>query len=111
MTTADDRDHQRFPTLNRDQIAAARRFASGPERRFAPGETVYAIGALDVATWLILDGTMDVTRRDGLSGETALVTHEAGQFSGEVNQLSGRPSIAGGRAGPHGCTALPSTPP
>lgn len=110
MTTPDDRDHQRFPVLDRDQIAAARRFASGPERRFAAGEAVYAIGASDVAAWLVLDGAIEVFRRDGLNGEVPIVTHHPGQFSGEVNQLAGRPSIAGGRAGPDGCTALPFDP-
>ncbi len=108
--TADDRDHQRFPILDRDQIQAARRFASGPERHFPPGETVYAIGASDVAAWLVLDGTMEVFRRDGLSKEAPVATHHAGQFSGEVNQLAGRPSIAGSRAGPLGCIALPFDP-
>lgn len=110
MTHSDDRDHQRFPTLDRDRIDSARRFASGPETRFAPGESVYAIGAADVPTWLVLDGTIEVIRRDGLTGEAPVVTHHAGQFSGEVNQLSGRPSIAGGRAGPGGCVALPFDP-
>lgn len=110
MTTADDRDHQRFPVLDREQIKTARRFASGPETHFAPGETVYAIGASDVAAWLVIDGTMEVYRRDGLSREASIVTHHAGQFSGEVNQLAGRPSIAGSRAGAAGCTALPFDP-
>ena len=31
----------------------------------------------------------------------------AGQFSGEVSQLAGRQSLAAGRAGAEGCTALP----
>lgn len=107
MTSADDRHHQRFPVLDRGQIATVRRFASGPETRFDPGETVYAIGASNVPAWLVLQGSIEVSRRDGLHGEVPLVTHHAGQFSGEVNQLAGRPSIAGGRAGPQGCTALP----
>ena len=46
-------------------------------------------------------------RRDGLDHEAAITTHGAGQFSGEVSQLAGRRSLAGGRAGPEGCTALP----
>jgi thioredoxin reductase (NADPH) len=107
MTSADDRHHQRFPVLDRGQIATVRRFASGPETRFDPGETVYAIGASNVPAWLVLQGSIEVSRRDGLHGEVPIVTHHAGQFSGEVNQLAGRPSIAGGRAGPQGCTALP----
>jgi len=107
MTTLGTRRHQMFPALDGAQIATARRFSSGPERRFAPGEEIYAIGAVDVPAWLVLQGAIHVLRRDGLSHEAPITTHGVGQFSGEVNQLAGRPSIAGGRAGPEGCTALP----
>ena len=110
MAPVDDRDHQRFPVLTLHQMEAVRRFASGPETRFEPGDLIYAIGATDVAAWLVLDGSIEVVRRDGLTGEAPVVTHHRGQFSGEVNQLAGRPSIAGGRAGPEGCTALPFDP-
>ena len=104
-------DRHRFPALNRDQTATARRFASGPETRFLPGETIYAIGTTGVAAWLVISGTMEVFRRDGLSRDVPIITHSAGQFSGEVNQLAGRPSLAGGRAGPMGCVAVPFDPP
>ena len=110
MATIDTREHQRFPVLTPAQIATARRFASGPETRFAPGATLYAIGDHGAPAWLVLDGAIDVFRRDGLSREVALTVHHAGQFSGEVNQLAGRPSIAAGRAGADGCTALPFDP-
>jgi len=107
MSNLAAREHQMFPVLSAAQIESARRFASGPARRFAAGETVYAIGELGTPAWLVLDGSIDVTRRDGLSHEAALTIHGAGQFSGEVNQLSGRPAFAAGRAGPAGCCALP----
>jgi len=107
MATADSRIHQMFPVLSPTELKSARRFASGPENRFEPGETIYAIGEQSVPAWLVLSGTIEVVRRDGLSSEVAVTTHGAGQFSGEVNQLSGRASIASGRAGPDGCTALP----
>jgi len=107
MSTVRSREHQMFPVLNAEQIATARRFASGPERRFAPGESVYAIGDQGVPAWLVLEGSINVTRRDGLAHEAPVVTHRAGQFSGEVNQLAGRPSITAGHAGSHGCVALP----
>ena len=96
-----------FPVLSSAQVGAARRFASGPERSFAPGERVYAIGESGAPSWLVVGGTLDITRRDGLSNEASITTYGIGQFSGEVNQLAGRPSIAGGRAGPEGCIALP----
>ncbi|WP_460451161.1 FAD-dependent oxidoreductase [Alsobacter sp. SYSU BS001988] len=107
MTSIASREHQMFPTLTPGQMELARRFASGPERRFEPGEVVYAIGATDAPAWLVLQGSIEVIRRDGLTREALIATHHEGQFSGEVNQLAGLPAIAGGHAGPQGCTALP----
>lgn len=107
MSNIASREYQMFPVLAAAEIAEARRFASGPEQRFEPGETVYAIGACDSPTWLVVEGEIEVVRRDGLSREARITTHGPGQFTGEINQLAGRPSIAGGRAGPQGCTALP----
>ncbi|MFC0104617.1 FAD-dependent oxidoreductase [Sphingopyxis terrae] len=110
MTDPDTRAPQMFPVLSRAQIELARRFASGPEHRFAPGETVYAIGERGAPAWLILDGEIKVTRGDGLDRTAPITVHGAGQFTGEVNQLAGRPSIAAGHAGDEGCTALPLDP-
>lgn len=107
MNDDGSRDHQMFPVLDAGQLAIARRFASGPETRFEPGEPMYAIGETGAPAWLVLEGAIEVTRREGLSREAAITRHEAGQFSGEINQLAGRPSIAAGRAGGDGCTALP----
>jgi thioredoxin reductase (NADPH) len=110
MSILGAREHQIFPVLDATQIVTARRFASGPERRFAAGESVFAIGERGVPAWLVLDGAIDVTRRDGLSQEALVTTLGPGQFTGEVNQLAGRPAIAAARAGPNGCVALPFDP-
>jgi thioredoxin reductase (NADPH) len=110
MSTPGAREHQMFPVLNATQIATAGRFASGAERRFAPGEIVFTIGERGAPAWLLLDGAIDVTRRDGLGQEARITTHGPGQLTGEINQLAGRPSIAAGRAGPVGCLALPFDP-
>ena len=107
MSTLDTRQLQMFPVLTAAQIEAAKRFASGPRRHFAAGEMIYRIGEQKVPAWLVLEGTIDVFRRAGLSAEAPITTYGAGQFSGEVNQLAGRPSIAAGRAGPQGCCVLP----
>jgi thioredoxin reductase len=107
MSTLDTRTDQMFPTLDPTQIEVARRFASAPARDFAPGEQIYGIGDLDAPAWLVLEGTIAVTRRDGLSRDAVITEHLPGQFSGEVAQLSGRPTIAAGHAGDRGCTALP----
>lgn len=107
MSTFDTRQLQMFPVLNAAQIETAKRFASGPGRHFAAGEMTYKVGEQKVPAWLVLEGTIEVFRRAGLTAEAPITTHGAGQFSGEVNQLAGRPSITAGRAGPQGCRALP----
>ncbi len=107
MTTIESRRPQMFPALTAAQIASARRFASGPAKDFEPGKTIFEVGESEAPAWLILKGTIDVFRRDGLGTDEDVVTESVGQFSGEISQLSGRPSIAGGRAGREGCTALP----
>ena len=107
MTLLSTRAHQMFPVLDAAQIETAKRFASGPATEFAPGEIVFDAGQRHAPAWLVLKGSIDVVRRDGLNRETAIISHSAGQFSGEVSQLSGRESLAAGRAGPDGCTALP----
>ncbi|SDD71266.1 thioredoxin reductase (NADPH) [Sphingomonas sp. YR710] len=110
MSTLGTRAHQMFPVLTAVQIEMARRFASGTARRFAPGETLYAIGEEGAPAWLVLEGTIEVVRRDGLNHEAPVTSHGPGQLSGEVNQLAGRASLAAGRAGTGGCTALPFDP-
>jgi thioredoxin reductase (NADPH) len=107
MTTVDTRLHQLFPVLNAAQIETTRRFASGPARAFAPGEVIYAFGERHVPTWLVLEGAIELARRDGLEREAVITTARAGQFTGEVSQLAGRATMASGRAGPEGCTAIP----
>ena len=107
MSLIDTRRHQIFPVLMPAQAEMAARFASGPARDFAPGELVYDVGERHAPAWLVLKGTIESVRRDGLKHELPITTLEIGQFSGEVSQLAGRATLAAGRAGPQGCTALP----
>jgi thioredoxin reductase (NADPH) len=106
MSALDNRLDQAFPVLDGAQVETARRFASGPAVDFAAGADIFSIGEAGAPAWLVLDGSIDVYRRDGLSHEAPVTVHGAGQFSGEVSQLAGRPALAGGRAGADGCTAL-----
>ena len=107
MSIIETRRDQIFPVLDAAQIETAKRFASGPERAFAPGEVVFDVGERNAPAWLVLKGSIDVVRRDGLKRETPITTHHVGQISGEVSQLAGRDTLACGRAGADGCTALP----
>jgi thioredoxin reductase (NADPH) len=107
MSVIETRAYQMFPVFDAEQVETARRFASGPARSFAPGEIVFDVGELHAPAWFVLDGSIDVTRRDGLDREAPITTHRKGQISGELSQLGGRASLACGRAGSEGCTALP----
>ena len=107
MSLLDERRHQMFPVLNTVQLETMKRFASGPERRFEPGQQVFNVGDVGTPTWLILQGSLELVRRDGLGREKPIAVQRAGQFTGEVSQLAGRPSFAAATAGPEGCTALP----
>lgn len=107
MNTLENRRYQMFPVLTAAQVASARRFASGSEHRFEPGDPIYTIGETGAPSWLVVEGSMNIFRRNGLTGQTLVTTYVAGQFSGDVNQLAGRPALAGGVAGSAGCTALP----
>ena len=111
MNTFDGRHHQVFPTLTPVQVETASRFASGQATRFGPGEALFEIGEAHAPAWLVLNGSMTVVRRDGLDHEAPITTYVEGQFSGEVSQLAGRPSLVSGHAGSSGCTALPFDPP
>jgi thioredoxin reductase (NADPH) len=107
MSVIKTRGHQLFPVFDAGQIDTAKRFASGPARNFAPGEIVFDVGERNAPAWLVLKGSIDVVRRDGLNHEAPITSLGAGQFSGEVSQLAGAATLASARAGPEGCTALP----
>ncbi len=107
MSQSADRFDQMFPVLDAIQCEAARRFASGAAQTFAPGEQVYDVGTRNAPAWLVIEGGLEIVRRDGLHRESSVISLGPGQFSGEVSQLSGFGTIAAGRAGHKGCTALP----
>jgi thioredoxin reductase (NADPH) len=103
----EDRKAQLFPTLTPRQRAFAIRFASGTARRFEAGEKVFDVGDRNAGVWLIAEGGIIATRRDGLGREQLFTTCGPGQFSGEISELGGQASLAAARAAPEGCVAYP----
>ena len=47
-----------YPVLSSAQIEVARRFASGPPRRFEPGAVLVEVGELAAPIWLVLAGSI-----------------------------------------------------
>ncbi|MCX5570270.1 FAD-dependent oxidoreductase [Kaistia nematophila] len=104
---AEPRDLQMFPALSPAQVKIAARFSATPAQRFGAGQSIFSLGARNAPAWLVVEGSLTVFSRAGLAGSAAITTHGPGQFSGEISQLAGRPALAGGRAGPDGCLAIP----
>src|SRR5260370_28477463 len=107
LSVLETRHDQMFPVLSAGHIEVARRFASGPPRRFEPGAVMVEVGELAAPVWLVLAGSIEVAWRDGLGHETAIGSDGPGQFSGEISQLASHTSLGVGRAGAQGCTAIP----
>jgi thioredoxin reductase (NADPH) len=95
-----------FPVFDSRQLDIARRFGGEP-RRFEPDEIVFDVGQVGAPAYLVLSGSINVARRDGLGHVSAITTHRRGELTGEISQLAGGPSLAQGRAGANGAEAVP----
>jgi thioredoxin reductase (NADPH) len=89
------RGAQMFLRFTDDEIARLAKF--GEPRSYPAGAVVARPGAVGPGLLLILSGKLEVTRNDQGEG-THIVTHERGNFSGELANLSGRPSLIEARA-------------
>src|SRR5215471_14177081 len=90
-----DRDGAMFPTLTAAQIA--RLTPLGVRRRVAEGEVILDPGMVPRGLYVVLEGRLEVVSSSG-TGEVHITALEPGQFTGEVNILTGRPSLVRTRA-------------
>ena len=84
-----------FPRLSAAQLA--RLLPVGRRRRFAVGEMVYERGSAKRAFYVLLEGRVEIVS-PSQAGEARLTIHGAGEFTGEVDMMSGRQSLVGARA-------------
>jgi thioredoxin reductase (NADPH) len=85
------RGAQMFPRLTDEEMARLAKF--GEPRRYPAGERVVRVGEVPPGLQLILSGRLEVTQHDRAGEDSHIVTHERGNFTGELAQLSGRPSL------------------
>ncbi|WFP63740.1 cyclic nucleotide-binding domain-containing thioredoxin-disulfide reductase [Mesorhizobium sp. WSM4904] len=105
-TIAARRD-QMFPVLADADIERMRRF--GEARSYAAGEHIVTAGTVSPGLILILSGKVDITQAGGLGPREAIITYGAGNFIGELAQLSSRPSLVSAEAaGPVEAIVIPS---
>ncbi|HEX5786857.1 MAG TPA: FAD-dependent oxidoreductase [Woeseiaceae bacterium] len=86
-----------FPVLTAVQLDEIRAF--GTEREFPAGAMLWNVGDRNVDFHVVLDGTLQIVRRDAFGRETVLFDEGPGQFSGDIVALSGRARRVAGRAG------------
>src|ERR1700761_3119855 len=75
-----------FPTLSAAQLARLERY--GQRRAIRAGEILAEPGDRGLPMWVVLSGSIEAVQM-GMSGETSVVTHTAGGFSGEMSTLRG----------------------
>jgi thioredoxin reductase (NADPH) len=81
-----------FPTLTREQVGRIAPFAR--EKTFDDGAILWDRGVRNNPMFVVVEGEIAI-----LSGADQLVTvHRPGAFSGDVDLLSGRPTVVKGRA-------------
>src|SRR5438552_7229081 len=89
-STIATRGDQMFPRLADAEMARLAKF--GEPRRFKPGEMVAKVGEAGPGLLLVLSGRVEVSQNEN-GRPTPIVTHERGNFMGELAGLSGRPYL------------------
>lgn len=90
------RRHQMFPLLTEAEMARMQRF--GTRQAHARGTRLVTAGEPGPGLFLVLEGVVAVSERDGMGRVTPIVQHRRGHFMGEVGALSGKPSLVDGDA-------------
>src|SRR5258708_3403000 len=90
-TDIDVRNEQMFPKLTPDEIDRLRRF--GEVRHYAAGEALFVTGEIAPGMYVLIKGSVRVTRRDPLGHSAPIVEEGPGEFVAEVGQLSGQPAF------------------
>ncbi len=89
------RMHELDPELSESQIDVVRGY--GEERSFQDGELLWDIGQEATEFFLVLEGAVEIVRRDH-EGEHVIITHQRGHYGGETVTMSGHAPLVLGRA-------------
>src|SRR5450631_4861782 len=90
------RHEQTFPALTAQEIARMRRF--GELRSYRDGERLFETGEPGPGMFVVLEGHVAITQRDGLGHVTPVIDQGPGQFLAEAGQLPGRVALVDGHA-------------
>jgi thioredoxin reductase (NADPH) len=94
-----ERHEQLFPKLSDSQID--RVAAAGRKRRVEKNVILINQGDADAPFFVVISGRLDIVQPTD-QGEIAIVQHQPGEFTGELNMLTGRRSLVCARMGEAG---------
>jgi thioredoxin reductase (NADPH) len=95
LPLSSSRLEQIFPKLTPEQIS--RVAVQGHIRAIQPGEVIVEQGDTVVPFFVVVSGEIEIVRPSG-AAETLVTIHGPGEFTGEVNMLSGRRTLVRMRA-------------
>src|SRR3989454_7493003 len=78
-----------FPRLASTEFALIKSLAT--PRDYADGETIFRAGQADIDLYIVESGQIEI--RNPTDGDRLIVIHNPGQFSGDIDLLTGRPVI------------------
>jgi thioredoxin reductase (NADPH) len=90
------RRHQIFPKLNEQELKRLHRF--GTVRSYRNGVRILEAGHTTYGMVVTLAGSIAICRYDGLGNTSFITEHGPGEFTAEVSQLAGRPSLVNATA-------------
>jgi thioredoxin reductase (NADPH) len=99
---ADPASEHRARMFPRLAPAHVERIASvGKRRKVKAGDVVFEVGDRNTAFFVVLAGALEILRPVA-GGEESVVLHGPGEFTGEINMLSGRRALVRGRVAQDG---------
>jgi thioredoxin reductase (NADPH) len=78
-----------FPQLTRAELALVKPLATSCD--FADGEIIFPAGQAEIDLYIVETGQIEI--RNPAADNRLIVTHEPGQFSGDIDLLTGRPVL------------------
>ena len=78
-----------FPRLSAAEFAVLQPLATTQD--YLDGETIFRAGQADIDLFVVESGKIDIV--NPTDGNRVIATHEPGQFSGDIDLLTGRPVI------------------
>jgi thioredoxin reductase (NADPH) len=83
-----------FPRLSTAEVAVLKSLATAHD--YVDGEIIFRAGQADIDLFVVETGQIDIL--NPTDGNRVIATHEPGQFSGDIDLLTGRPVIVTGVA-------------